>query len=262
MNKLNELKMSYFIPTKEFFIEFKNELQHEIVDDTFLFWSRLKRFENPVLDIVGNGIVTDLEYNILHMSLDTSKKKSALQGSGTIFPYLGGIQLRVFYHTNWYIYGNKPLRPERFICSSMEEHLNQVDTTNLDTNKMYTFMLNPFGCHPFYCIDLNGNVIPLSNIVGDVNIVVEGEETFRNLLDHNSFIWWKLFNRTIEDLSLVFYKKYIGKEPYCVPKRLAEICRFLKYKDVVTKKNTINKKAIGDFLLSQHSKYDLERILI
>lgn len=255
--------MSILIPTQDFFLEFKKELKYENGGD-FKFIKRNDQKNNPLLDILGSGVITDIDSNVIHISLDIFKRKQSYKESdiSCFIPCLGGIQLRVFcYQEEWLIYGynNFDVNTNNFICSDMKRHLNNVSFENLSEDLMYTFILNPFGCHLFYSISVNGKIDYPTNYENGLNIFIEQDSISRNLLDQNSLIWWKLFNKTIDDISYIFYMKFVAKKSYCIPKRYYGITKTLKYKDVV-ENNRITKRVIGDYLLG-YNAFDLENII-
>ena len=253
-----------FLPNSEFFNDYKNELKTENGGD-FKFIKRNDHKENPVLDILGNGVIVDFDYNVLHISLDIFKKKASYAENNIsgFIPCLGGVQLRVFYYQEeWLVYGYNAfdINTNTFVTTSMKKHLNNISFDNLDEKLMHTFILNPFGCHLFYSISKLGKIEYPVRYENGLNVFIENDATIsRNLIDQNSLIWWKLFNKTIEDISFIFYLKFISKNSYCVPKRYYNIVKSLKYKDVV-EANRIKKRVIGDYLLSLNS-YDLENII-
>lgn len=255
--------MSILIPNQEFFKEFKKELKYENGGD-FKFIKRNDQKNNPLLDILGNGVITDIDSNVIHISLDIFKRKQSYKENdiSCFIPCLGGIQLRVFcYQEEWLIYGYNgfDVNTNNFITSSMKKHLNNVSFENLNEDLMYTFILNPFGCHLFYSISNDGVINYPYHYENGLNIFIEQESVSRNLLDQNSLIWWKLFNKAVDDMSYIFYLKFITKKSYCIPKRYYSVIKTLKYKEVV-ENNKIKKRVIGDYLLG-YNPFDLENII-
>jgi hypothetical protein len=236
--------------------------------DTLLFikpkvyWNH----DDPLLNLVGKGIVCDKEYNVIHYCSGRILRQTQSDNYPSIH-LPGGLFIRMFYYEGkWRSSGlsSFDIPPESILTDKMQSNLETLQKTFTgNTGFMYTVVLNTIGAYIAYAFDRSYNFVVFGELsISSVKLFWNPgtSQMVKTHLDPNSYVYWKLFVNTVNSVFTLYKSKFVFKMPVIVPKKYTAILYNL-HKNYLSTRDPVTRRIVGNYIdcMSIHA---IENILL